>query len=77
MSASQAVKFILVTACSSPFAPFLHDPPSFLLTHCFRYREVSNLEGVGPPKAISVKDEEEEEKGRERERERERQKQHN
>ena len=54
MSASQALKFILRTDSI---------PPWFLLArslaHCFRYREVSNLEGVGPPEAISVQDEEE------------------
>ena len=34
--------------------------PSLVLTHgSLRYREVSNLEGVGSPRAISVKDEEE------------------
>ena len=37
--------------------------PSLALTHCsLRYREVSNLEGVGSPGAISVKDEEEKQK---------------
>ena len=55
MSASQALKFILGTDSVSPFLLVL----ARSLAHCFRYREVSNLEGVGSPRAISVKDEEE------------------
>ena len=55
MSASQALKFILGTDSVSPFLLVL----ARSLAHCFRYREVSNLEGVGPPEAISVQDEEE------------------
>ena len=54
MSASQALKFILWTGSHSCLVL------ARSLAHCFRYREVSNLEGVGPPEAISVQDEEEE-----------------
>ena len=54
MSASQALKFILGTDSHSSMVL------ARSLAHCFRYREVSNLEGVGPPEAISVQDEEEE-----------------
>ena len=54
MSASQALKFILVTLSRHSALVLARS-----LAHCFRYREVSNLEGVGPPQAISVQDEEE------------------
>ena len=54
MSASQALKFILGTLSRHSSLVLARS-----LAHCFRYREVSNLEGVGPPEAISVQDEEE------------------